>query len=403
MRTERVVITGYGLVTAIGSSAEEIWKSLDNGVSGIGPLTQFTSPRCGHFPVAEVKGDLAAETGIRLASRCDHMAVIASRSATAMAGFSAMTEEAQRMTAVVLGASTGGMADSEIYLAKLMQEKEMDTALTRRHECAWSCEAVADDLELVGQRMTICTACASGGTAISTACDLIRSGEADMVIAGGVDSLTQLTLNGFASLMVVSEDGCRPFDAQRQGMTLGEGAAVFVLESESHARERNANILGVVAGVGSTCDAYHVTAPSPDGSGMRKAMQRALRQAGLQPTDIDYINAHGTGTQENDPAEAEAIRGVFGEQVPPVSSTKRYFGHTLSAAGAIEAVLCLMAIQRGRIPRNLGLRTVDERIGFEPVRECIDKSIRAAMSNSLGFGGTNCSVIVRDYEPGGSS
>jgi 3-oxoacyl-[acyl-carrier-protein] synthase-1 len=279
-----------------------------------------------------------------------------------------------------------------------MKEGSFDTELLRHHEAASPANQVARSLGLQGFRTTVCTACAAGATAIATACDLIYSGEAQIVLAGGTDSLARLTLNGFCSLLIVASDGCRPFDAERGGMSLGEGAAVLALETEESAAGRGADVLGYVLGFGNTCDAYHATAPAPDGSGIFRAMSRALDAAGISPADVDYINAHGTGTIDNDIAEGRGITRLFGEKPPPVSSTKRFFGHTLAAAGAIEAIVCILALERRCLPPNLGLRHTDPGVGFEPVREKRKADLQVAMSNSMGFGGNNCSLIVSRRE-----
>jgi 3-oxoacyl-(acyl-carrier-protein) synthase len=229
---------------------------------------------------------------------------------------------------------------------------------------------------------------------VSLAVDVLDSGEASVVLAGGVDSLTRLTLNGFSSLLIVAAQGCKPFDVNRPGMSLGEGAGVLVLESEEHALARGARIRGFIAGAASTCDAYHATAPHPDGVGIHRAMSRALEDAGLGPKDVDYVNAHGTGTLDNDLAEGRAIMRLFRGEPPRVSSTKGFFGHALAASGAIEAIVCLLAIEHQALPANLGMDIVDPEVGFEPVRRTQPARIRVALSNSMGFGGNNCALLI---------
>ncbi len=387
----RIVVTGLGIVSALGWSPEQTWTAIREGKSGLGPLRGFSSPICGHFPVAEVDGDPHVRIGLRGSSRSDALAVYAAEQAWAQAGLGRSPR--RRAAATVLGASTGGMRGSEDFLIDLADGTPRDFARLLYHEPSRSTNAVARRLRLGGPQATVSTACASGAMAIATACDWLRSGRTDLALAGGVDSLTRLTLNGFCSLLAVAPDGCRPFDRERAGMSLGEGAAVLVLETAEAAEARGAAVLAEVLGYGMSCDAHHATAPHPEGRGVREAMERALAMAGLAPAAVDYLNAHGTGTRDNDPAEAAAIRDLFGE-APAVSSTKRYFGHTLAAAGAIEAAVCVEALVRQEVPGNLGLREVAAEIGFAPVAATCAAPLRVVMSNSLGFGGANCSLLV---------
>jgi 3-oxoacyl-(acyl-carrier-protein) synthase len=211
-----------------------------------------------------------------------------------------------------------------------------------------------------------------------------------------VDSFSRLTLNGFGSLLLIDPEGCKPFDAHRKGISLGEGAAVLVLESEESAKKRGAKILARLSGWANTCDAYHATAPSPDGDGIARAIHSALERASLDKKDVHYVNAHGTATPENDKAESAALRGVFGELIPPVSSVKRLFGHTFAAAGAIEAVVCVLALQNQALPPNMGLNEVDPQCPVPVQRHGESKALSHVMSLSLGFGGNNnCLILSR--------
>src|SRR5258706_10509227 len=214
-----------------------------------------------------------------------------------------------------------------------------------------------------------------------------------MMLAGGADCLSRMTWGGFHSLLLVDASGCRPFDAHRAGMSLGEGAAVLVLEAEETARQRGAALLARLSGWGASCDAYHITAPHPEGAGALAAMQAALHRAGLTPPSIDYVNAHGTGTRDNDLAETKALKKLFGNRVPPFSSTKRIFGHALAASGAVEAVVCVEALRRQQLPPNPGFTTPDLSIGLEPIAAMRPAKLTHAMSNSFGFGGNNCVLI----------
>ncbi len=390
----RVVVTGMGVVSAVGWTLDETWEAIVQGRSGLRALSLFESQRCGKLPVGEVTGDPQARSGLAGGSRGDHLAVWAARQAWGDAGLDASCFAPDR-GAVVLGALTGGVLFTEAFLARVHLENRADTShLADRAGCN-ATDRIAEIFGLGGFRTTISNACASGGAALGLGCDLLEAGEADVVLAGGVDSLNRVVLGGFNSLMLVSPDGCRPFDAQRKGMSVGEGAGVLVLESEDHARARRARVRAWLAGRGNTCDAHHVSAPEPEGRGIAEAMRLALEGADLATTAVDYINAHGTGTADNDPAEAKAIRALFGETPPAVSSTKRFFGHTLAAAGAIEAIVTVLALQRQAIPPNLGLRTVDPKIHLAPVAEYRPARLDVVMSTSLGFGGNNSAVLFR--------
>ena len=398
---QKVVVTGMGIASPVGWTLQDTWAAIVLGRSGLKPLTLFPSQRCGKLPVGEVVGDVAERSGLARGSRSDHLAVWAARQAFADAGLSAGAFEADR-GAVVLGALTGGMMITDEFLANLHVEKKIDGSRLSDRACCNSTDRVAELLGLNGFRATISNACATGGAALSLGCDLLESGEADVVLAGGVDCLNRVVLNGFNSLMLVSSDGCRPFDAERKGMSVGEGAGVLVLETEQHATRRKARARAWLAGCGNTCDAHHASAPQPEGRGLFEAMRRALADADLPPSAVDYINAHGTGTADNDPAEGKAICRLFGEKPPPVSSTKRFFGHALAAAGAIEAIVCVLALENQAIPPNLGLRTPDPKIPLVPVAEYRKAKLDVVMSTSLGFGGNNSAVVLRRLEQGGA-
>jgi 3-oxoacyl-(acyl-carrier-protein) synthase len=239
--------------------------------------------------------------------------------------------------------------------------------------------------------------------AIGAAMDAINLGECDVALAGGSEALCRVVLSGFHSLKVVAEEGCRPFDKKRPGITVGEGAGMLVLERAGHARQRGAKVLAYLRGFGASCDAYHVTAPEPEGRQAARAMREALARAGLGPGDVDYIHAHGTGTRDNDAMETKAIRRVFGgdgSSIPPISSTKRCTGHTFGAAGAIEAILCVCAIREGVAPRNAGSVEADPALEIPVVRgESIRRDVRATMSMNFAFGGNNTALVIA-REPG---
>ncbi len=385
------VITGMGIVAAAGFGIEEVWKRIEKGESGLQPLSLFKSPRYGQVLVGEVQRDLRELGAPMRGSRSDRLGWLAARQAIESSKINLRT--CADRAGVLLGTSVGGSFDSERFLATLIKQKKMRVRPTRFYECSSAIEIIAEDFGLCGPSMAVATACSSGAMAIATAADLIMSGEADVMLAGGTDSLSRMTWGGFHSLLLVDDAGCRPFDANRAGMSLGEGAAVLVIETEENARKRGATILARLTGWGASCDAHHATAPHPQGAGAVAAMRSALRRASLEPGVIDYVNAHGTGTRDNDVAEATALKTVFDQRVPPVSSTKRFFGHSLASSGAIEAAVCIQALQRGQMPPNIGFTTIDPAIGIEPVKELRRISLKHVMSNSFGFGGNNAVLI----------
>jgi 3-oxoacyl-(acyl-carrier-protein) synthase len=377
-----VVVTGLGILSAVGRGAEATVDALREGRSGLGPLTRFASARCGDLPVAEVSlRELEAE-----GPRTVALGRAALTDALASAG---LDRSALREAGLAVGTTVGGMPESEVALADLLENRAASEAVWLRHECAYLTDTLADEFGLEGPAHTVSTACSSGAEAIATAASLLRAGEAELMVAGGVDAICRLTLNGFASLLIVDPDGCRPFDRRRSGMSLGEGAAFLVLETDAHALARRARPLARLAGSGNTCDAYHPTAPEPQGSGAEQAMRRALAAAGLEPGVVDYVNAHGTGTEDNDRAEGRALRRLFGAEGPPFSSTKRVFGHTLGAAGAIEAVVSILAMTRGFLPGTPGFGKADPECRVVPLARSRPAQPAVVLSNSFGFGGNN--------------
>ncbi len=390
------VVTGIGIVAAPGFGIEEIWRAIQKGQSGLSPMSLFESPRYGQVLAGEVRQDLRQLGAPLKGSRSDRLGWLAARQAIESSKIN-LRCYAER-AGVLLGASVGGSFDCERFLTALIKRGKMRARPTRFHECDSAIQIIAEDFGLYGPSMAVATACSSGALAIATAADLIMAGEADVMLAGGADSLSRMTWGGFHSLLLVDSAGCRPFDANRAGMSLGEGAAILMIEAEETARERGATILARLSGWGASCDAHHATAPHPQGAGAAAAMQSALRRAGLKPGAIDYVNAHGTGTRDNDVAEASALKSVFGQRVPPVSSTKRYFGHALAASGAIEAAVCIEALRRAHMPPNIGFTTLDPAIGIEPVREMKNASLTHVMSNSFGFGGNNAVLIFSQPE-----
>ena len=310
-------------MAATGCGVDEVWNSIRAGKSGLKPLTLFQSPRYGQIPAGEIRQDLLALGAPSHGSRSDQLGWLAAREAIAAAkiNFSDCADRA----GIVLGCSVGGSFDSERFLTTLIKNGKMRARPTRFHECASVVELIAEEFGLFGPGMAVTTACSSSALAIATAAEIIMAGEADVMLAGGADSLSRMTWGGFHSLLLVDSEGCRPFDAKRAGTSLGEGAAILILESEEFAKRRGAKILARLTGWGASCDAHHTTAPHPEGEGAVAAMQAALRRAGLKPSDINYINAHGTGTRDNDLVGIESVESSFRQPCAAVFQHQTFF------------------------------------------------------------------------------
>lgn len=338
-------------------------------------------------------GELCAMAGVgagEISTRTSLLGMIALGEALDGAGL--QDREGLRI-AFVSGTTVGGMDKSERYYADFL-ENDTRNGYIASHDCGACTEMTASRFGGFSLVTTISTACSSAANAIILGADMIRSGRADIVVAGGSECLTRFHLNGFRTLMILDREPCRPFDRDRGGINLGEGAAYVVLESAESAAGRGAKPLCRLAGYANTCDAFHQTASSPDGKGAYMAMKQALAEAGLQPGDIDYINAHGTGTGNNDLSEGIAIMKLFGDAVPPVSSTKPFTGHTTSAAGGVEAVISIMALREGFIPVNLNFRNRIGELSFSPATtQEPPRELRHVLSNSFGFGGNDSALI----------
>ena len=388
----KVVITGMGVVSALGIGAEANLSALLRGESGVRAV-RYLPTEHREFPVGEVpmsgeelRQRLSLPPGIY--SRTHLLGVLALREALEQ---SKLLQ--QNALALISGTTVGGMDVTEHYFPA-PQPAGRDI-----HDCGASTNEIADYFGCFDYTMTTSTACSSAMNALIMGKLLIESGERDIVVAGGSEALSLFHLNGFKSLMILDRERCRPFDQTRAGLNLGEGAAYLVLESETSALQRGAEILGVLSGGGNACDAHHQTASSEDGEGAHLAMTQAVADAGVSPSDIGYVNAHGTGTPNNDASESAALRRVFGEKLPPVSSTKSYTGHTTSASGSIEAVFCLLAMREGFLPYQSEYQNFDEQC-IIPVsgEECPRASLRHVMCNAFGFGGNDSSIILSRYE-----
>ena len=391
---EPIMITGAGIVSAIGGNRAETLTALLNRQTGIAPL-HYLKTAHREFPVGEVKmsdEDMKQRLGITQepTTRTSLMGMLALQEALDSA---ALTGRKDLNVMLVSGTTVGGMDKSEQYYLDYLSNDDRN-AYIRTHDCGATTELMAQRFGLFTMATSISTACSSAANAIILGANLIRSGRAEIVVVGGAECITKFHLNGFNSLMILDHEQCRPFDATRAGLNLGEGAAYLVLETAASARRRGVQPMATLSGYGNACDAFHQTASSDDGEGAYLAMQKALRLAGLQPEDIDYVNAHGTGTPNNDVSESQALFRLFADKLPPVSSTKGMTGHTTSASGSVEAVICLLALQHGFIPANYGWKEPMEN-GVVPVAQ-VQKGValRHVMCNSFGFGGNDSSIII---------
>jgi len=416
-----IQVAGYGIISAIGNDAQSVLRSLKEKQTGIGTMRYLDSSHK-ELPVGEVKLSneemtqmlgLDSETAIR--SRTVLMGAIAIRQALEDANI----DLKGKRVVVINGTTVGGMDVTERYFLQMREQDDL-LPLIEKHDCGSSTREMADLAGLSEAEVcTISTACSSAANAIILGSEMLKMGEADIVIAGGTESLSKFHLNGFNTLMILDKEQCRPFDKTRTGLNLGEGAAFVVLtrtlvKSEELRVKNESNKQGsegnsdsslftlrsslFIRGYGNRCDAFHQTASSENGEGAFLAMSDALHMAELKPQDIQYINAHGTGTPNNDASESAAIRRVFGDEIPPVSSTKGFTGHTTSAAGAIETVISILALQHGFVPANLGWKTQDS--------DCITPSmgsgkypISNVLCNSFGFGGNDSALII-SKDPG---
>jgi 3-oxoacyl-[acyl-carrier-protein] synthase II len=406
----KVVVTGLGAVTPLGEDFPTSWARLVGGAQAQAPVTLFdvAGCRCKQAAAARLP-DLPGLTPKQLGrlSRASRLALPAAREALAAAGL--LDESGRsRLTQLPLSVSTtgGGMAWGELFLrAMLAQQRNRDEFIhIARYQAQHQALDLQQQLGFRGPMMIVANACASGANAIGHGADLIRAGLCDCVLAGGYEALTELIYVGFDCLQAMSTDCCRPFDVGRNGLMLGEAAAFVVLESESHARARGAPIVCELAGYGHGTDLYHLTQPHPNGTAAVAAMRAAIAEAGCPASDIGYINAHGTGTPLNDTSEAAAFVAVFGENgaVPPrvrISSTKAAIGHTLGAAGSIEALFAIAALQSGQLPPNLNLRKPEPLVAANLVATGETyQEMPATLSVNLGFGGSNAALLFRRYD-----
>lgn len=392
----RVVVTGLGVMSPFGAGVKAFWEGLAAGRCAIEHMRSIDTRGFRSTIGAEVPEDVIdALPASRRRSRADRLGIAAAAEAIEDAGL-APGELAD--AALVVGAVGGGMFEAEAwYWARTKGQPEPDARRALFSMMPYShADAIARRFRVGGPRETVVMACSSGSAALAVASDLVLDGDAPYALAGGVDAVTRICFMGFNALKLLDPEPCRPFDRDRRGMSLGEGAAFLVLESEAHARARGARIYAELSGHALSTDAYHVTAPHPEGDGMVAAMQTALRRADLAPGDVGYANAHGTGTPQNDRVEARALARVFGEGRLLMSSNKSQIGHAMAAAGSLEAVATILTLTHGIVPPTANLSTVDPDVPFD----CVPLTARAAtidaaISNSFGFGGQNVTLVFR--------
>lgn len=409
MKKTRLVITSMGAVTPIGIGVLEFWKSLIAGTCGVAPITRFDASDLAVRIAAEVKMyDPAKYLPKNLIRESDPFMQYAYIAASEALGEGALPAESSRM-GIVMGTSLSGIstiAATQEELTKLAK-KRVGSRFIPKVLGNVAAAKIAIDKGIQGPSLTVSTACSSGGDAIAMAAMLLLTGEADAVVTVGSESiLCPLVLHSLTNARALShrneepEKASRPFDANRDGFVIGEGGGALVLETEEHARQRGAIILAELLGWANNSDAYHVTEPRADGSVAAMCMEKALQRAGISPDEVDYINGHGTATKMGDAAETAAIHRVFGNNPPPVSSTKGATGHMMGAGGVTEAMICILAMQHGILPPTLNLDTPDPACDLDYIPKVARKQkVQVCMSNAFGFGGQNSSLILKKYIP----
>ena len=411
-RNKRIVVTGMGTKNAIGGNVPQFANSLKEGICGISEIDLFDTSRFRTSKGGQVKNfhpreSIPPEFSLKRMSRADQLSFAAVIEALSDAGLYPLPEALAADMGVAIGGGSGGLFEAENFYADLLKKGSRRSKFSRLSTiyCASSADRIASNLELLGPKATFMTACSAGATALGYARDLITGGHAGIMLAGGVEPMCRITYAAFNALKAVDEDVCRPFDRNRSGLSLGEAAAVLVLEPLEAALARGAKIYGEILGYGVTCDSFHMTAPDEKASGAIRSMQAALADSGLAIEDIDYINAHGTATPVNDVTETRAIKEVFGKRAYqiPVSSTKSMHAHTLGAAGALEGIVSLLALSHGFIPPTIHLTERDPECDLDYVTGGARKAgLRVVLSNSFAFGGNNTSVIFGKYEGQGA-
>lgn len=406
MNRGHAVVTGLGIITALGCDVASFWKNLLEGRCGIGGITLFDASRYRSQKAAEVKdfnpSQYFSQRRLKRMSRCDQMGLKAAGEAIVDSRMNWQNTDRERM-GIFIGGGAGGIFSAEKYRREMLQKgwrRARPSLLLPFATCALT-DSLAQKYNILGPRATIATACSSSATAIGHALSLIRSGEVVTAIAGGSESLSEVTFGGFNALRSVDEDRCRPFDLNRKGLSLGEGAAILVIEEAEHARRRGAKIYAEIKGYGLTADGHHMTAPDPEGKGAFRAMEAALKDSGIEPEEVDTINAHGTATPANDVAETKAIKALFKARAGkiPVSAIKSMIGHCLGAAGAAEAVAAVLSVYEDKIPPTINYQTPDPECDLDYVpNQARSRPVGIALSNSFAFGGNNTALVFGKWK-----
>ena len=400
---KRVAITGMGIISSIGNSVEQNFQSLINGKTGISTIENLETIHKEVIKVGEIKlsnQQLAQQLNLsedNNFSRTTLLGAIAVREALENANIKNIND---CRSGFISATSVGGMDLNEKYFYEYYKDESLHKYINS-HDAGDSSHQIADYIGLKGMVTTVSTACSSAANAIMLGCRLIQSGQLDRVIVGGTDALAKFTINGFKTLMILSDTYNTPFDNDRKGLNLGEAAAFLVLESDEVVQKSNKKVLAYVSGFGNANDAFHQTASSENGEGAFLAMQKAFKLANLQPNDIDYINAHATSTGVGDLSEIKAISAIFGNSNTAISATKSMTGHLLGAAGAIESIYCVLAVQHDTIPPTMNVTDLDPEIPQNlqiVLGEKLEKPIRYALNNSVGFGGHTASSIFKKFE-----
>lgn len=400
-----IVVTGMGIVSAIGRNRHETLASLLDQQSGIGTVRYLKTTHT-ELPVGEVKMsndemkrtlDIPTQQEV---SRTALLGMMAVKEALADAGIAKQangTGDAapRRRVVLISGTTVGGMDITEAHFAGMRDSGKAHPCLLH-HDGGACTKDMAEHFGLFTDYTTLSTACSSAANAILLGADMLRAGDADVVVCGGTEALSRFHLNGFNALMILDHQPCRPFDNTRAGLNLGEGAAYIVLQREDDARKEHKEIKAWLGGYANTCDAYHQTASSPQDTGAQLAMRKAMDMTGVDATDIQWIHAHGTGTPNNDASESEALKAVFGDKLPLVSSTKGYTGHTTSAAGGLSAVMAVLALRHGFVPGNVGFSQAMDG-GITPLDHTLRTAVHGVLVNAFGFGGNDTALIFTDH------
>lgn len=410
---KRVVITGVGAVTPLGNDAFSTWENIKNGVSGIDTSTVIDKEKVDVTIAGEVKGfkpeNYMDKKEAKRMGRFSQFAIAASKMALEDAGLTVGDNAHPERVGVWIGSGIGGIGDFEEQFTRFLTKGQRRVSPFTIPMFIPDMASGRVSMEISAKGINNCsvTACASGSNSIGEAFRAIQNGYADVIVSGGTESaITEMTIAGFSNMTALSKNpdpkkACRPFDKNRDGFVLGEGCGILILEELEHAKKRGARIYAEIAGYGATGDAYHITAPAPDGEGAQRAMKEALQDAGVAPEQVDYINAHGTSTPYNDLFETNAIKAVFKDHAYQlaVSSTKSMTGHLLGGAGGVEAVFSVLAIKDRIMPPTINYETPDENLDLDYVpNEAREKDLRVVLSNSLGFGGHNATLLFKKYE-----